>query len=185
MTNQKLFKEYMTTIAELFGKELTALLNSLYWKTLEPFTDDQCEAAFKELIFSSKFFPKPADFLEKLRGKQEDQSTLAWIKVIDTLRRRGPWVSVCFDDSVIHSVIKFMGGWPALESWKNSELVWKQKEFQNLYGVMSRGNGKHPQYLPGISELDNEFRGWDNKEELIKIGFDKDENKKEAYRIEE
>jgi hypothetical protein len=183
MTNQKLFKEHMTALAEIHGKALTALLNSLYWKTLESFTDEQCEAAFKELIFSSKFFPKPADFLEILRGKQEDQATLAWVKVIETLRRHGPWASVCFDDPVIHSIIKFMGGWGSLGDWKNSELVWKQKNFINLYGVMSRGNGKHPQYLPGLCETDNDFKGWDNKEEIIKIGFD-DQNKKEVFRIE-
>jgi hypothetical protein len=167
MKNERMFKEYMTALSELHGKELSALLNSLYWKTLEPFTDQECEQAFKELIFSAKFFPKPADFLEILKGKDEDQGTRAWIKVIENMRRVGPWESVQFDDPVIHSVLKFMGGWSAIDDWKPSELKWKQKEFERLYVIMSKGKD-HPQYLPGMHETENGSEG----RNIVKIGYD-------------
>lgn len=171
MKNELLFKQYMAALSEIFGKELSALLNSLYWKTLEPFTDFECEQAFKELIFSAKFFPKPADFLEILRGKQEDQATKAWIKVVEAIRRVGNYKSVKFDDPVIHSVFKFWGGWGVTGDWKEADLKWKQKEFQQLYAVMAR-DGKHPEYLPGTIEIQNAADGYELKPEIVRIGFD-------------
>ena len=178
MKNRKLFKEYMTALAELFGKELTALLNGLYWKILEPFGDEQCEAAFKELIFSSRFFPKPADFLDLLRGKKEDQAARAWIKVVDAVRGIGNYESVQFDDPIIHSVFKFWGGWGVTADWKESELKWKQKEFERLYVIMS-ANKEHPTYLPGLNEINNAASGCDIQAKPVRIGFD-DQKKIEA-----
>jgi hypothetical protein len=171
MKNERMFKQYMTALSEIHGKELSALLNSLYWKTLESFADAECERAFKELILSSKFFPKQADFLEILKGKEEDQAARAWIKVVESVRRIGPWESVKFDDPVIHTVLKFMGGWSVTGDWKENELKWKQKEFERLYAVMAKG-GKHPEYLPGQCEVDNAAAGYDREPEIIMIGFD-------------
>lgn len=171
MKNEKLFKEYMAALSEIHNRELSALLNSLYWKTLEPFTDDECERAFKELVFSTKFFPKPADFLEILQGKAEDQGARAWIQVVGAVRRYGNYQSVRFADPVIHSVIEFMGGWGATRDWTDSELKWKQKEFEKMYGIMQR-NGKHPEYLPGDIEIQNAANGYEEKREIVQIGFD-------------
>lgn len=174
MTDERLFKEYMTALSEIHGKELSALLNSLYWKTLEPFADVECEAAFKELIFTSKYFPKPADFIEILRGKKEDQAAKAWIKVIEAVRKIGNYQSVKFNDPIIHSVFAFWGGWGVTADWKESELKWKQKEFERLYTIMASGK-KHPEYLPGYCEIKNTADGYDTTAEIIKIGFDDDQ----------
>jgi len=171
MKNERLFKEYMTTLSEIHGKELSALLSSLYWKTLEPYEDAECERAFKEIIFSSKFFPKPVDFLETLQGKREDQGARAWIKVIDTVRRVGTYESVEFDDPVIHSVFKFWGGWGVIKDWKESELKWKQKEFERLYSIFASTNDNHPKYLPGDIEIQNTANGYETEPGIVRIGF--------------
>lgn len=162
MKNDLLFKQYMTALSEIHGKELSTLLNSLYWKTLEPFTDAECEQAFKELVFSTKFFPKPADFLEILRGKIDEQGTRAWIQVVEAVRRHSNYESVRFADPVIHSVIEFMGGWGKTRDWTDSELKWKAKEFEKVYGIMQR-NDKHPEYLPGDIEVQNAANGYEVK----------------------
>jgi len=170
MKNEGLFKKYMTALSELHGKELSHLLNSLYWKALEPFSDEQCERVFKEMIFGSKFFPKPADFLEALQGKKEDQAALAWVKVIRAIRQIGPYQSIRFaDDPAIHSVIQSMGGWTMLCDVTEKELTWKQKEFEKLYSIM-KGQGKHPTYLPGIHERDNAANGYKVQTQIIQIG---------------
>ena len=65
MKNETKFKEYMAMMCELHDRTVSKLLTDLYWKVLEAYTDEQCEAAFKELIYSSKFFPKPADFVPR------------------------------------------------------------------------------------------------------------------------
>jgi len=171
MKSQRIFKEYMTALAEIHGKQLSSLLNSLYWKALEPFSDEQCEKVFKELILTSKYFPKPADFIEILGGKKEDMAARAWIKVVDTIRQIGNYQSVQFDDPVIHSVFKFWGGWGVTADWKESDLKWKQKEFEKLYTVMASGK-KHPSYLPGTTEIQNDAHGYHDEPNIVKIGFD-------------
>jgi hypothetical protein len=171
MINEKIFKQYMAALSEIHNKDLSALLNSIYWETLKPYTDEECERAFKELVFSTKFFPKPADFLELLRGKTEDLGGRAWIKVIEAIRQPGPYKAVQFYDPVIHSIFKFWGGWPCVQEWKDSELKWKQKEFERLYALMARDNN-HPEYLPGVHESENAANGYEIKPEVVWIGFD-------------
>ncbi len=180
MKNEKLFKQNMGALGEIHGKEISNLLMALYWKVLEPFPDAECDRAFKDMIFNSKFFPKPADFLESLRGKKEDQAALAWVRVEKAIRRIGPYQSIRFaDDPAIMSAIQCMGGWPEFGNISEKELPWKAREFQKLYVIM-KGGENHPSYLPGITERDNSAHGFgDLKTEIIEIG-----NQGERKRLE-
>lgn len=181
MNDKIKFKELMTMVCEIHSKELTSTLADIYWEILTPFTDEQCEKAFKEIILTSKFFPKPADFLEILRGKKTDQSTIAWLEVLDTVKRVGHWQSVKFSNPVIHSVINAMGGWAQLCMMEIKDEKWKQKEFERLFEVISSREGKHPDYLPGENENSNtpymiamyeERTGKKFQQEIIEIGFE-------------
>jgi len=173
MKDEIKFKEYLAMLCELHDRTISKLLTDLYWKVLEPFDDEQCEAAFKELIYSSKFFPKPADFIEVLRGKRENHATEAWLEVIGVIAGIGNYQSVKFADPVIHSVINAMGGWPQLCMMEISEQKWKQKEFERLYEVISAREGNHPTYLPGTHEQENYKTGFEVEQEIRRIGFEK------------
>jgi hypothetical protein len=173
MTDDRKFKEYMTVLGELFDKPMSEMLMSLYWKSLEPFTDEECKRAFESVMGTARFFPKPADFLEILRGKDEDRATRAWILVAEAVRKVGNYESVEFHDPIVHSVFKFWGGWQnagVSPDWNTSQLPWKQKEFERLYQIMAK-NDSHPTYLPGQTETDNSARGYEFKGEIVKIGF--------------
>jgi len=171
MKNEIKFKEYMTILCELHDRVLSDMMKDLYWKILEPFSDEQCEAAFKEIIYSNRFFPKPADFREILLGKRENKAILAWLEVLGSVARIGNYQSVKFDDPVIHSVIQAMGGWPQLCMMEKNEEKWKQKEFERLYEVISTREGEHPEYLPGTHEQENYRLGHDVKPDVVEIGF--------------
>jgi len=171
MKNEIKFKEYMATLCELHDRTMSKLLTDLYWKVLEPFTDEECESAFKEIIYSNKFFPKPADFREVLCGKKENKATMAWLEVLNAVARIGNYKSVKFNDQLIHSVINAMGGWPQLCLMESNDEKWKQKEFERLYEVISERGGNHPEYLPGTCEMNNFSTGRDYKPEIIEIGF--------------
>lgn len=173
MKNETKFKEYMATLCELHDRTLSKLLTDLYWKVLEPYTDEQCEEVFKEIIYSSKFFPKPADIIEVIHGTKRNRATDAWLEVLESVKRIGNYQSVKFADTIIHSVIEVMGGWPQFGTMTNDEIKWKQKEFERLYEVMSSREGKHPEYLPGIFELENTRNGWPMQNEVIRIGYEK------------
>lgn len=172
MKNEVKFKEYLATLCELHDRTMSKLLTDLYWRVLEPFTDEECEHAFKELIYLSKFFPKPADFIEILTGKKENRATAAWLDVLGAVKKVGNYQSVKFSDSIIHSVIQAMGGWPQLCLMNNDEVKWKQREFERLYEVISARGGNHPDYLPGTIEMDNFQRGYETDNDIVKIGFE-------------
>lgn len=171
MTDEIKFKEYLSVLSEIHDRQITPMLASVYWKILEPFTDDQCETAFEQVIQSAKFFPKPADLLEILRGKPGDITTIAWVDVVETIRRVGPYESVMFADPVIHEVIEFMGGWSATGDWLEAEMVWKQKEFEKLYSIMMSSSRKSIPYLAGIHERNNAINGHKPSLRVVKIGF--------------
>jgi len=175
MKNEIKFKEYLAVLCELHDRTMSKMLTDLYWKVLEPFSDEDCEVVFKEIIYSNKFFPKPADFTELLRGSKKNQGTLAWIEVLETIKRVGAYQSVKFSNPVIHGVIESMGGWARLAGdMLVDEEKWKQKEFERLYEVISQHQrGKHPEYLAGICEIQNGANGYEVKPEIILIGFDR------------
>jgi len=62
-------------------------------------------------------------------------------------------------DPVIISVSESLGGWPTFQNFTNDELKWKQKEFLVRYRAM-QDKSEHPSHLPGIAEIENNFRGY-------------------------
>lgn len=159
MKDRDKFKQFMTGFGELFDRTISKTLMDIYWKALAPFSDDACEIAFNKLIATSKFFPKPTDFLEVLIGSNGDMALNAWLIVEKTVKTVGPYASVRFEDSVIHSVIDSLGGWARFQDCTNGEWVWRQKEFITRYKAMCNRTN-HPEYLPGIAEMDNNIRGY-------------------------
>jgi hypothetical protein len=172
MNDKIKFKELITALCELHDKKLSQTLADIYWESLKQFTDEQCIKVFKELILTSRFFPKPVDFIEILNGKKQDQATIAWIEVLGAVKSIGNYQSVKFSNPAIHSVINAMGGWPQLCLMESKEEKWKQKEFERLYDVINSRDGKHPEYLPGTHEMENFRMGNELEREIIKIGLD-------------
>ena len=172
MKDKTKFSEFMTIIAEMFEKTPSKAILEVYWKSIGPYSDDDCVKAFNEIIVKSRFFPKPVDIIETIRGTGTNRATGAWIKVLGTLRGVGSYQSVQFDDPVIHSVIETMGGWPEMGNLLVDDEKWKQREFEKLYPIMEK-RGNHPTHLSGKFELDNTAKGYlDYNEEPVKIGFD-------------
>jgi hypothetical protein len=173
MNDKIKFKEYLPMMCELYDKTLSTTLADLYWKVLEPYSDEECIRAFVDIMHTGRYFPKPVDFVEAIRGTAKNRSTLAWLQAYETLKKIGNYQSVQFADPVIHSVIELMGGWPHFCEMLEDEAKWKQKEFERYYEVISTRSGKHPFYLPGTHEMENARTGWDVKLEIIQIGFEK------------
>jgi Domain of unknown function (DUF6475) len=172
------FKEYLAMLCELHDRTMSKMLTDLYWKVLEPFTNEQCEDAFKELIYSSKYFPKPSDFMDIMRGKKESRAIQAWMDAVNAVRKVGNYQSVTFADNVIHSVIVQMGGWVQLCTMTTEDEKWKQKEFERLYNILSEfPRAAHITYLPGTLEIDNNARGYEYRGDVVKIGFGRDKIK--------
>lgn len=168
MKDKKTFQGFMLVIGELFDKNPSKELLDMYWKTFEPFNDKECKKAFKKVLATAKFFPKPADFLEYLQDGVPHM--LAWDIVFKAIKEVGPYMSVKFTDPAIHLTIELMGGWPTLCTMENDDIKWKQIEFEKIYkGVCQRG--AFPQQLLGIIEEENlKTRKLDHEAPLVLVG---------------
>lgn len=173
------FAELMAVLAEVYddGRPPSKLKMEVYYRALEQFDIGDIEKAVKGLIYGrvTASFPKPAEIIQEIRGTTSNQATGAWIDVLDTIKRVGHYQSVKFADPVIHSVINVMGGWPRLAGeMLIDDEKWKQREFERLYEVLSKNpRGKHPDYLPGWIEVDNNAKGHQVETEIIKIGYER------------
>jgi len=153
MHSKKIFKNYMTLMGEIFNKDLSPTLMTLYWDVMKDYSDKQAEDMFKLATTSLKFFPKPAELKELACNYSDldDLPALAWSEVDNAVRTIGNYQSVEFNDPVCHSVIQAMGGWSELCQCSNDEWKWKRVEFEKLYPTMKK-KGNHDQYLLGDCE---------------------------------
>ena len=141
MKNKVEFKKFMSGMGEVFDKKITPIIIKLYWKVLEPFTDEQCQQAFNMAIAQCRFFPKPADLTEFIIGSpkqieqsKEDKALVIANNIISHLKTHGSRVFPKLDDQVAkHLMTK---RWPYYE-WAaaviESELKWWTKEFCEAY----------------------------------------------------
>jgi len=153
----------MAVLGEIFdqGQPLTEFKIELYFKSLMDYGIDAIEKAASNIIKGRVYpaFPKPAEIINEIDGLATERALLAWNQVLEGMRRVGQWQSVKFSDPVIHSAVESMGGWEKICYWDDSELAWKQKEFERLYAIAEKQGGVHPEYLPGIHEMKNGLDG--------------------------
>ncbi|MDY6857478.1 MAG: DUF6475 domain-containing protein [Thermodesulfobacteriota bacterium] len=152
MKNRDKFDAFMTIISSQIDKALDQVFIEIVWKTVSPFDDDSCIKAFNHITPRIKF---QSDITTMLLEQLEAPELLAWVEVEKAIRSIGPYQSVRFPDPVIHGVIDSLGGWPAFQDFKSSELTWKQKEFLERYKAMA-GKDEFPDYLPGLIEIENQ-----------------------------
>ncbi|MDF2434740.1 MAG: hypothetical protein JWP44_4371 [Mucilaginibacter sp.] len=128
---------------------------------------------------NGQFMPKPADIVRMLQGSTQDSGLVAWSKVDAAVRQCGTYVSVVFDDPVIHRVILDMGGWTLVGGKDEKEWPFIGKEFVNRYrGYKMRSETPdYPPVLIGISDAQNGRQGF-RKTEPVLIG-----NAEQARRV--
>lgn len=175
------FETILISLAEIYDTQLTETRLNLYFAALKDLTLEQVKQAANTIARTSRFFPKPADFLEAGGGGGEDKALQALLQVEKAIREIGSYRSVVFDDPVIHAVIEtFEGGWEGicmmpLEDWK-----FARKDFIKTYKALSNiPNLNAPPKLIGRIEHENSMKGYHHKsQETVYIG---DKNKAIAW----
>lgn len=170
------FAKVMAVLSEIFdqGKEPSEFKIELYFQALVDYEIGVIERAaavvIKTRVYSA--LPKPGEIIQEIRGTVSNQATMAWLEVLETIKRVGHYQSVRFSDQVIHGVIESMGGWIRLAGeMTQDEEKWKQKEFEKLYEILAKNpRGKTPEYLPGLCEIKNASNGYDVKSGVVMIG---------------
>jgi hypothetical protein len=118
---------------------------------------------------NGQFMPKPADIVKMLQGSTQDSGLVAWSKVDAAIRMRGTYVSVVFDDPVIHRVILDMGGWVQIGGKNESDMPFLRNEFVNRYrGYWMRNEiPAYPPVLSGMSEAQNSRQGFESEPPVL------------------
>ena len=153
----------MTILADLYNRKLSESLTIMYIKILEKYSYKDLEEAFKKVIATAKFFPKPVEIIEALSGSKEDRTLSAWMVVHDSIRKHGHYASVDFGDPLIVKAINQMGGWNKLCSQTSDQLIWDQKEFERIYKnlIVSNFKGTETKVI-GYYEQRNLLDGFKN-----------------------
>lgn len=167
-TEKKDFTFLMINVAEIYNKKLSQPMLDIYWRCLEAYSFAQISMALKIHLLHpdhGQFMPKPADILRAINGNTGSQATLAWNKVLQSIRRVGSYESVVFDDPLIHLVIMDLGGWIALCQHDSKSLIFVAKDFEKIYSIyLQRKPNSYPNKLIGQTEHKNKQAGFSHQE---------------------
>jgi hypothetical protein len=161
----KKFASLLAGLGEMYDKEITPMMADMYWDALKEF-DYEAVSKAAQLHMKNpeggQFFPKVADLVRHLSGNNTDKGMQAWSRVEKAVRTVGPYMSVAFDDPIIHAVIQDMGGWTGFGNCdEQTEWPFRQNEFVKRYRAYlnAGGAGKYPAVLTGIADMHNRTLG--------------------------
>ncbi len=131
----KRLAELVAMLGEMYDKQVSVERMTLWFRVLEDYEIDAIEQAAIEHMRESRFMPTPADLIDRLKPKREEQAVLAWAEVPRLLRNSRAAKS---SDPITEKVISDLGGWIALGQKTEKELVWVQKEFADRYQIYAQ-----------------------------------------------
>jgi hypothetical protein len=149
----------------MYDKSPSPAIYEIWFNSLRRFELEAIRKAFSVYIQSpdaGRFMPKPADIIKIIEGTSLDAAYVAWSKTEKAVQRVGSYSTVVFDDPIIHSVIKDMGGWIKLCQTQENKLPFASNEFRQRYhGFKTQGTiPEYPGKLIGITEAENTANGF-------------------------
>ena len=77
------FAALLAGLAEIFGETLSKAKVLGYFDALADLTLDEARAAIRATARTCRFFPKPAELIEAVRGTADDHVERAWVRWLD------------------------------------------------------------------------------------------------------
>lgn len=140
MSKQKLHQHLSATL-KTYGKELTDIDAELWFADLEA-AGISWESAINALgIYrrsaGNKFAPKISDIVSIIFGTDADKAEIAWGIVQDTIRAKGMYRDIIFDDPRIMQAVEASGGWVKMCTADISNEVADRAAFRNCYKAVN------------------------------------------------
>lgn len=147
-TNFKRFREILVGMAKVFEREIDAATLDGYWLSLSMWPIQDFEAAAAQLLQTSQFMPRPADFAA-IRNAGRPTAGEAWIKALrhasSSAYRKG-----LLDDEMINNAAAAVGGYGAIAMCTNSSLHFLERRFVEHFTDMRDANDVR-QALPQLT----------------------------------
>jgi len=175
MLNKDKFIKIMTGLCEVFNKTPSEFLLDTYYELLKFYSDEQVNSAMMECLKSYKYnlLPKPAEILEFIEGSKDDKALVAWLQVMEAVKKGGYYTSIEFADPIISHCIMQFGGWMQFCSAQKDELPFIEKRFKDYYRLYLRRGITKPIKLIGFIEGTNKREGFlEYIPETLRIGFE-------------
>lgn len=154
------FRDVIRGLGKVFGSEADAVLLDAYWLALRDWPFEEFERAAKQLLLTSKFMPRPADFHE-LRKAALPTAGEAWAKVLQHLKggyRFGAGLTPEIEGTgltpQIDRVVASIGGYRALAMMDIDQLPWMERRFAEHYRELADVSERRGEPLPQV--------GWSN-----------------------
>jgi hypothetical protein len=135
------FAEAMGVLAETFNEPISATKVEAYFSALSDLPFDDVARAARKVLQEARFFPKPVELREAVRGSAAERADDRWGLVMEAVRRVGYNGHPTFDDPLILQVVeRLWGTWEALcrsLPAGGPELVGWIKQFKAVYVTLA------------------------------------------------
>lgn len=178
------FTNLLAGVHEFYGKKMSVFSTDVWIQTMQGYDLAAIRDALGRHAMnpdSGQFMPKPADVVRMIDGGTTDSALVAWSKFDKALRSVGPYMSVAFDDPIIHRVIEDMGGWTSFTMKTEEEWPFISNDFVKRYRGYSgrRITVECKPKMLGMIDADRESKGLNHDPKFLRlIG-----NKKKAVEV--
>ena len=129
----------ITTISEVYERELSVAAVAIYVTTLQRFEPQLIIKALQRHVEDperGRFMPRPADIIVHLRPDGSATAFNAWTKTLKVIH--GQRQASTISDPLVHQIVHAMGGWSVLRYGREDELPHRFEQFVRHYRQMSK-----------------------------------------------
>lgn len=148
------FSKIMAVLTTTYDRRTSEELLGIYYDILKQFGIEEIKNAVCEHIQTNKYFPKPSELIALIKPPEsiEDKANKAWILLLKAIAKHGYYDSVQFEDKIIHTCIRAMGGWMQVSNREPD--TWMHKDFIGFYQSYCYATS-HADIVSGIIEKQN------------------------------
>jgi hypothetical protein len=139
------FSNALGVLCELFTKELSPLAIQTYFRVMQKFSIQEVEEAISNAIITCKYFPKPAELIERITGGSQkimDQAELQSLEVIKQINSIGSYRSPKFNDPVTSYLMRYRFPWGSICGMNEKDKSFFVKDFKEAYVTCHRNRHK-------------------------------------------
>ena len=157
------FTEYLLTLGEVFGEQISELRLEAYRAALDGYELPAIESAMRRATATLKFFPKPAELIELMEGSHDDRAGQAWHVLLDAVSDGGN-ASVKFLDPAAAAAmhVTFGGYLQAARTIREADeqmIAHYRKNYMQAYQTARKFPREVETYRAGVFELHNSAGG--------------------------
>lgn len=129
------FRNLLIGIGRVYSQEPDALMLDAYWVALRDWPMKDFELACAQLLKTSKFMPRPADFTQ-LRDASRLTAGEAWALVLDIARSGDYQHGHVLEDAQIAAAVRAIGGYHAIGMSNTDQTPFLERRFAEHYDAI-------------------------------------------------